>query len=277
MEIKKYDEKVHDKYFIIKLITKSFQENQEKYNIEEDLSNEEITTQVFEENSQTCYLAIYNEKIIGVNFYVDEGCFYGTGPLSVVSEYQKKGVGKLLMENNLKIAKENKKNSVLCVNTHNLDAFCLYLKLGFKVKYTLALLKGRMNKKIFDCQRMKEKDIDECIELSKKTGLTTSKNLLQNSLKYSFICKIDDKIVGYTTGFKITSHSVVLNDDILFSLISYFCELNDDFDPLIFVSMIDYPETLKKCIDLGMKICKNMYWMYMDEFESSTLIYLPSI
>lgn len=126
---------------------------------------------------------------------------------------------------------------------------------------------------------MEERDVEECKKYCEnKTSIHPNLNL--NRTPDSIVCldAKDNHLLGYSTGFQIDGHTIAENEKIIFSLLSYFCQISEN-SPVFFVSLSHYPSLYEQSIHLGFINLKNMFWMVKDgllEIPSKS-IYLPAI
>lgn len=96
------------------------------------LSKEAITKLI--SNGAIFKLAVNNNTILGFTEYLLEDNRVFLSKLYVSKEYRNKGIGKLMLEDCIKYAKENNKNSIyLTVNKGNTNSIEIYKHIGFKI------------------------------------------------------------------------------------------------------------------------------------------------
>lgn len=96
------------------------------------LSKEAITKLI--SNSAIFKLVVNNNTILGFTEYLLEDNRVFLSKLYVSKEYRNKGIGKLMLEDCIKYAKENNKDSIyLTVNKGNTNSIEIYKHIGFKI------------------------------------------------------------------------------------------------------------------------------------------------
>lgn len=96
------------------------------------LSKEAITKLI--SNGAIFKLVVNNNTILGFTEYLLEDNRVFLSKLYVSKEYRNKGIGKLMLEDCIKYAKENNKDSIyLTVNKGNTNSIEIYKHIGFKI------------------------------------------------------------------------------------------------------------------------------------------------
>ena len=189
---------------------------------------------------------------------------------------------------------KDKRGLELTVNAHNTLAISLYSRLGFVTKTAVTTMRGiNIDKNLMKiyasmqtesqsshCRKMEEKDVERCKKYCiENGGLPLTFQLKFNARAIVCYDKDEKNLLGYSLGFQPSCHTLVNDDCIFFSLLSFFCESFPSENPHFFVSLSHHSSLLNKCILVGFKMIKNSFWMTRGEnLEMPTkTIFLPAI
>ena len=106
--------------------------NQAQYMADLFLSKEAISKLI--DKGAIFKLVINEDKILGISEYLPEEKRIFLSKLYVSKEYRNKGIGKMMLEDCIKYAINNNKESIyLTVNKGNINSIGIYKHIGFKI------------------------------------------------------------------------------------------------------------------------------------------------
>ena len=164
-------------------------------------------------------------RVVGSNFLWENGAIAGVGPITVDPSAQNVAVGRRLMEEVLRRAKERNFAGVRLVQAayHN-RSLSLYTKLGFDVREPLSNLQGpAIEQQIpgYAVRSATEEDLDACNKMSLEVhGHHRGPELLEAiSQVTANVVEHDGRITGYTTAVGFFGHTVGESNEDLKALI----------------------------------------------------------
>jgi len=105
---------------------------------------------MFNRNPDLCLIARINEIIIGVVMGGFDGRRGYVHHLSIDPEYQRKGYGKLLMDELIERFQKKRVHKVhLFIEKHNKDVIAFYRKLGWEIRNDLVMMSFIPDKKLY--------------------------------------------------------------------------------------------------------------------------------
>ena len=153
----------------------AFKEISEQHGFRRDFSSPDISTQMLQSLADDPavfgIVAESNGKVIGSNFLWQHDAIAGVGPITIDSQAQSQGVGRLLMRAVLEHGSDC--NGIRLVqDAFNLASFSLYSSLDFDVKEPLVLIEGLVKAPApagYELRKMRAEDLAECAALCNRS------------------------------------------------------------------------------------------------------------
>jgi ribosomal protein S18 acetylase RimI-like enzyme len=112
-------------------------------------TKEEVSV-MLNRNPDLCLIAKIDERVIGVVMGGFDGRRGYVHHLAIDPEYQKKGYGKLLMDELIERLKKKRVHKVhLFIEKHNEDVIAFYNKLGWEIRKDLVMMSFIPDKKLY--------------------------------------------------------------------------------------------------------------------------------
>ena len=176
-------------------------------------------------------------RVVGSNFLWENGAIAGVGPITIDPSAQNVAVGRRLMEEVLRRAKERNFAGVRLVQAayHN-RSLSLYTKLGFDVREPLSNLQGpAIEQQIpgYAVRSATEEDLDACNKMSLEVhGHHRGPELFEAiSQGTANVVEHDGRITGYTTAVGFFGHTVGESNEDLKALIGAARNSRDPVSP----------------------------------------------
>jgi GNAT superfamily N-acetyltransferase len=218
-------------------------------------------------------------KIVGSNFLWENGFVGGVGPITVDPDCQNSSVGRKMMEQVLRRAKDIHLASVRLVQAayHN-RSMALYTKLGFNVQEPLSTIQGvALGISIPDhpVRAGNEADLNSCNELCYTIHGHDRSLELPGAInaKSFFIVEHFGKICGYTTGVGFLGHTIASTNTGLKALIGAAAH----FSGPGFLLPSRNAEVMRWCLQNGLRIIQPMTLMSLGLYNQPAGAFLPSV
>ena len=218
-------------------------------------------------------------RVVGSNFLWENATIAGVGPITIDPDAQNAAVGRRLMEDVLRRAKEQNIAGVRLVQAayHN-RSLSLYTKLGFDAREPLSNLQGpAIGERIpgYAVRAAKEEDLGACNALSFRIhGHDRGPELLgaigQGSAN---VVEHDGRITGYTTGIGFFGHTVGESNEDLKALIG----ATPEFPGPGFLLPTRNGEVLRWSLERGLQIVQPMTLMSLGLYNEPAGAFIPSI
>jgi GNAT superfamily N-acetyltransferase len=218
-------------------------------------------------------------RVVGSNFLWENGAIAGVGPITIDPSAQNVAIGRRLMEEVLRRAKERNFAGVRLVQAayHN-RSLSLYTKLGFDVREPLSNLQGpAIERQIpgYAVRSATEEDLDACNKMSLKVhGHHRGPELLEAiSQGTANVVEHDGRITGYTTAVGFFGHTVGESNEDLKALIG----AAPEFPGPGFLLPTRNSEVLRWCLERGLRIVQPMTLMSVGLYNEPAGAFMPSV
>ena len=218
-------------------------------------------------------------RIIGSNFLWENTSIAGVGPITVDPAVQNSAVGRRLMEDVLRRARERHFVGVrLLQSAYHNRSLSLYTKLGFDAREPLSNLQGpRIGIEIPDhrVRRATQDDLDDCNSLCVRVhGHDRGPELLDAIKQESArLVEHDGRVTGYATMVGFFGHAVGESNDDLKALIG----AANEFPGPGFMLPTRNSELLRWCLAKGLRIMQPMTLMTIGLYNEPSGVFLPSV
>jgi GNAT superfamily N-acetyltransferase len=218
-------------------------------------------------------------RVVGSNFLWENMAIAGVGPITIDPAAQNVAVGRELMEDVLRRAKERSIAGVRLVQaTYHNRSLSLYTKLGFDVREPLSNLQGpAIGQEIpgYDVRPAEGEDLYACNELALRVhGHDRGPELLgaigQGSAN---VVEHGGRITGYATGIGFFGHAVGESNEDLKALIGAAAE----FSGPGFLLPTRNGEVLRWCLERGLRIVQPMTLMSLGLYNEPAGAFMPSV
>jgi GNAT superfamily N-acetyltransferase len=224
-------------------------------------------------------VAEVDRRVVGSNFLWENGAIAGVGPITIDPSAQNVAVGRRLMEEVLRRAKERNFAGVRLVQAayHN-RSLSLYTKLGFDVREPLSNLQGpAIEQQIpgYAVRSATEEDLDACNKMSLKVhGHHRGPELFEAiSQGTANVVEHDGRITGYTTAVGFFGHTVGESNEDLKALIG----AAPEFPGPGFLLPTRNSEVLRWCLERGLRIVQPMTLMSVGLYNEPAGAFMPSV
>jgi len=267
-----------------RIIFESFKEVSEQHNFPCDFPSVRTTTQLaslfIRDSLVFSIVAEIDGSIIGCNFLHENHPIRSIGPISVVHDFQSRGIGRRLMEKVLDRAKGSF-GIRLIQETLNIVSISLYTSLGFEIKDSLYLIKGRPKTSVInngmDVQPLELEDIKLCTKICLEVCGFERTQDVENAVKSSspFVAIRRNRLIAYSSSMTIwmTNHCVAKTEEDMKTLIVGIGKLTSK--PLSFLLPVRHANLFRWCMKEGFRICKPFTLMSMGEYYDTNGIYFP--
>ena len=218
-------------------------------------------------------------RILGSSFLDERSLISAVGPVSVDPTAQDDGVGRLLMEAMLERAAGRQAPGVRLVQIayHN-RSLCLYTKLGFDVRATLAALHGEplgLTLPGYRIRRAYPDDLAECDALCVRVHGHDRSGELREAVASGTARVVEHlgRVTGYTAGISYWNHSVAETTRDLQALIG----AAEDFGTPGFLVPLDNGELFRWCLAEGLRVYFVTNLMTRGIYQEPRGAYLPSV
>ena len=218
-------------------------------------------------------------RIIGSNFLWENTSIAGVGPITVDPAVQNSAVGRRLMEDVLRRARERHFVGVrLLQSAYHNRSLSLYTKLGFDAREPLSNLQGPpIGIEIPDhrVRRATQDDLDDCNSLCVRVhGHDRGPELLDAIKQESArLVEHDGRVTGYATMVGFFGHAVGESNDDLKALIG----AANEFPGPGFMLPTRNSELLRWCLAKGLRIMQPMTLMTIGLYNEPSGVFLPSV
>lgn len=220
-------------------------------------------------------------EIVGSNFLWEQNEIAGVGPITVDTDKQAKGVGRLLMQNVIERGRKSK-GIRLVQDAFNTASMSLYISVGFDIKEPLVLLSGAIDGETpagVEVRPISEADYAACDELCVKIhGFSRGAELRATAqMMPGFVVMRAGKIAGYAAAPNNwqMNHAVAETAEDMQNLLLGAANLAGQ--PLSFLLPSRNGEMFRWCLEKGMKVVKPMSLMAMGSYQEPNGCFLPSV
>jgi GNAT superfamily N-acetyltransferase len=218
-------------------------------------------------------------RVVGSNFLWENGTIAGVGPITIDPDAQNAAVGRTLMEDVLRRAKERNIAGVRLVQaTYHNRSLSLYTKLGFDACEPLSNLQGpAIGERIpgYAVRPAMEEDLGACNALALRVhGHDRGSELLEAiGQGTANVVEHDGRITGYTTGIGFFGHTVGESNEDLKALIG----AAPEFPGPGFLLPTRNGEVLRWSLERGLRIVQPMTLMSLGLYNEPAGAFIPSI
>ena len=218
-------------------------------------------------------------RVVGSNFLWEDMAIAGVGPITIDPDYQNAAVGRRLMEDVLRRAKEQNVAGVRLVQSaYHGRSLSLYTKLGFDTRESLSNLQGpAIGERVpgYIVRPAKEEDLGACDALALRVhGHDRGSELLEAiGQGNANVVEHDGRVTGYTTGVGFFGHAVGESNEDLKALIG----AAPEFPGPGFLLPTRNGEVLRWCLERGLRIVQPMTLMSVGLYNEPAGAFMPSI
>ena len=218
-------------------------------------------------------------RVVGSNFLDERSTIAGVGPVSVDPAVQNRGVGRALMHDVLRRARDRHAPGVrLLQAAYHSRSLSLYTALGFTVRDVLACMQGTPPSGRIpghQVRRATTVDLDACAAACRRVHGHDRTAELADAIAHgtALVVEHDDRISGYASDLGFTGHAVGAS--------------NADLEALILAasafhgSGILVPATngdlFRWCLEHGLHVVHTMTLMSIGLYTTPRGAYLPSV
>jgi GNAT superfamily N-acetyltransferase len=218
-------------------------------------------------------------RVVGSNFLWENMAIAGVGPVTIDPAAQNAAVGRRLMEDVLRRAKERNIAGVRLVQAayHN-RSLSLYTKLGFDTREPLSNLQGpAIGERIpgYAVRPAEGEDLYACNELALRVhGHDRGQELLGAiGQGTATVVEHDGRVTGYATGVGFFGHAVGESNEDLKALIG----AAPEFPGPGFLLPTRNGEVLRWCLERGLRIVQPMTLMSLGLYNEPAGAFMPSV
>lgn len=261
----------------------AFKDTAERHNFPPDFPSPEVAVglvgSLLARDDVYSVVAEADGRVLGSNFLWESGTIAGVGPITIAPTAQNVAVGRRLMEDVLRQARERNVAGVrLCQAAYHNRSLSLYIKLGFDAREPLSNIQGSaIGQEIpgYAVRPAVEEDLGACNELSFKVhghdrGPELFEAIRQGTAK---VVEHDGRITGYTTGIGFFGHTVGEGNEELKALIGAATE----FPGPGFLLPTRNGEVLRWCLERGLRVVQPMTLMSVGLYNEPAGAFMPSV
>jgi predicted N-acetyltransferase YhbS len=248
-----------------------------------DFPNADVPTGLFEHvirrNDVYTVVAEIDGRIVGSNVLWENGEIAGVGPITVDPGVQGSAIGRRLMEDVLRRARERGFEGVRLVQTpFNNLTMSLYSKLGFDVREPLSVMQGpALNSKTpgYEVRAATMDDIDACDALCHQIHGHDRHGDLSDAIQQgtATVVERDGKITGYATSVGFFGHAIGATNSDLKALIS----AAQEFTGPGFHIPSRNADLMRWCLGKGFRIRQPMTLMSIGPYQEPVGAFIPSV
>ena len=218
-------------------------------------------------------------RVIGSNVLWENGKIAGVGPITVDPSAQGASIGRLLMEDVLRRAREKSFNGIRLVQTpFNNLTMALYSKLGFDVQEPLSVMHGPALASSIpghDVRAATTDDLDLCDALCDRIHGHDRHGELTDALRQGTaqVVERDGRITAYTTAVGFFGHTLGETNDDLKALI---CAADEFTGPGFHVPSRN-AGLMRWCFEQGLRIRQPMTLMSIGPYKEPAGAFMPSV
>lgn len=218
-------------------------------------------------------------RIVGSNFLWEDGAVSGVGPITVSPSVQNLAIGRRLMEDVMRRARERRFAGIRLVQAaYHSRSLSLYTKLGFNTREALSLMQGPTLDIELPGRKVRvatDGDLDACNKLCFKVhGLERSADLFAAvSQGSAMVVEHHGQLTGYATAVGFLGHAVGESNEDLKALIG----AAPAFSGPGFLLPTRNSELLRWCLEKGLRIVFPMTLMSIGLYNEPAGGFLPSV
>ncbi len=268
-----------------RIIFESFREVSKEHNFPSDFPSVKSATQLaglFINDSLVLSIVAENDgSVIGCNFLHERHPIRSVGPICVAPAFQSRGIGRRLMKRVLDRA-QGSLGIRLIQETLNIVSISLYTSLGFDIKDSLILIKGKPKTPIIkneiDVRPLSLEDIKLCTKICLEVCGFERTEDVESAVKFSspFVATREDRLIAYSSSMTMwmNNHCVAKTEEDMKSLILGIGKHISQ--PLSFLLPVRHANLLRWCMTEGFRVYKPFLLMAIGEYNEPNGIYLPA-
>ena len=255
----------------------------ERHGFPPDFPNADVPTGLFEHviprNDVYTVVAEAEGRVVGSNVLWENGEIAGIGPITVDPGVQGSAIGRRLMEDVLRRARERGFAGVRLVQTpFNNLTMSLYSKLGFDVKEPLSVMHGpTLNANIpgHEVRPATMDDIEACDALCRRIHGHDRHGDLADAIQQGTATVVErgGSITGYATSVGFFGHAVAETNEDLKALIS----AAQEFTGPGFHIPSRNADLMRWCLEKGFRIRQPMTLMSIGPYHEPAGAFIPSV
>ena len=225
--------------------------------------------------------ALSNGEPFGSNFLATPDDVGGVGPITVECSHQGEGIGRALMEDVLRHARDTGVERVRLVqDSFNMTSLALYASLGFETKHPLAYMTAVPNEAPDPTVRpATERDLAAVAELSTSVYKVSRRNdvaaFMRGGPFQPFVRERGGRVVGYFTLGPI-GHGVAETQDDMLALVQEAARLNPPEMRHCFCPLRE-GDLYRKFLEAGFRNTKVMNLMTLGPYDEPDGVWMPSV
>lgn len=261
----------------------AFKSISERHNFPPDFPSPEaaagLLSQMLSRDDIYSVVAVADGRVVGSNFLWETAVIAGVGPITVDPDVQNGAIGRRLMDDVMRRARERRFAGVRLVQAayHN-RSLSLYTKLGFDTREPLSVLQGpALGIKIpgHAVRSASQGDLDACNKLYLKVhGHDRSAELLY-AIKQETATVVEHggRITGYATEIGFLGHAVAESDEDMKALIG----AARSFPGPGFLLPTRNSDLMRWCLEKGLRVVMPMTLMSTGLYNDPRETFLPSV
>jgi predicted N-acetyltransferase YhbS len=224
-------------------------------------------------------VAEVNGTVVGSNFLDERSAIRGVGPVTVDPAVQNSGVGRILMQDVIQRAADEKAPGVRLLQAgYHRRSLSLYAKLGFQVRDVLACMQGTPPKDRISGHRVRRAttaDLPACTAVCRRVHAHDRAGEVRDALAQgtALVVEHDGRISGYATDLAFFAHAVGENNEDIKALIT----AADAFGGPGVLVPVTNAELFRWCLERGLQVVHTMTLMTIGLYSSPQGAYLPSV
>ncbi len=222
--------------------------------------------------------AIVDDQLAGSNFLSLSDPVAGVGPITVDHAFQGGGIGRALMSDVIRYAREHGIEMVRLVqDAYNTRSISLYASLGFDTRHPLALMRPSAPSSIDSTVRdATESDLDAIEILCKRIYKVTRRGEVAAAIRSNFPTVVrvrDGRIRAYLIP-GVFGHGVGESEDDMTALAQEGTRRSPEV--LVFAPL-DEADLFRRFLAAGFRTVKMMNLMTMGPYEAPDRVWMPSV
>ncbi len=223
--------------------------------------------------------ALVDGQVAGSNYLTLSDPVAGVGPITVDCAFQGRDIGRMLMRDVIREARERGIASVrLLQDAFNMQSISLYASLGFDTRHPVALVKptpaSAADPSVRDAT---ERDLDEIESLCKRIYKVTRRGEVAGAIQAKLPVLVrtrDGRMCGYLIPL-FFGHGVAESEDDILAMAQEGARRAPE-QTLVFAPL-DEAELFRKFLAVGSRTVKIMNLMTMGPYDPPSRVWIPSV